>query len=152
KLLFNAGRILVAEDGLGAWRPMQSEQVKVTSTYNMQPIPMFAAVPGTNPVAWGDQEPTFYTFIKKGLPKERVEELLRVLNWCAAPFGSKEHELNRFGVEGKHFHRGSDGSPVPTDLYHEEYADKFRIISGRVPAEVETADVPNYVRDSITYS
>jgi putative aldouronate transport system substrate-binding protein len=130
---------------------MQSEQVKVTPTYNMQPIPMFSAGPG-DPVAWGDEEPTFYTFIKKGLPKERVEELLRVLDWCGAPFGSKEQELNRFGVEGKHFIRGTDGSPVPTDLGHEELADQFRIIGGRVPAEVVTADVPNYVHDSITYS
>jgi putative aldouronate transport system substrate-binding protein len=149
-LLFNAGRIMAVQDGLGAWRATQSEQSKVTPTYDMQPMPMFSATSG-DPVAWGDEEPTFYTFVKKGLPKARVEELLRVLNWCAAPFGSKEYELNRYGVEGKHFLRAKDGSPYPTDLGHEELADQYRVIGGRIAAEVRTSDTPNYVRDSIAY-
>jgi putative aldouronate transport system substrate-binding protein len=148
--LFQAGRILAVQDGMGAWRGLQTEQQKVTPDFNMQPLPIFSAA-GGDPLAWGNEEPIFYTFIKKGLPKERVEELLRVLNWCAAPLGSKEYELNRYGVEGKHFKRAPDGSPFTTELGQKELADQFRLIGGRVPAEVGTAEVPHYLQDSLSY-
>lgn len=54
-----------------------------------------------------------YTALKAA-PKERVEMILRVLNYLAAPFGTKEYELTHFGVEGVDFTRGADGAPVPT--------------------------------------
>ena len=66
------------QDGLGAWQGMQAEQAKVTPGFNMQPVPIFSAT-GGDPLVWGSDEPIFYTFIKKGLGEERVEELLRVL-------------------------------------------------------------------------
>jgi putative aldouronate transport system substrate-binding protein len=44
KQLFSSGKILMVEDGLGAWRGMQSEQAKVTPGFNMQPVPYFSAV------------------------------------------------------------------------------------------------------------
>lgn len=46
--------------------------------------------------------------------EKRATELLRIANWMAAPFGTREHLLRRFGVEGKTFTRsGSD--PKLTD-------------------------------------
>ncbi|SEG81084.1 carbohydrate ABC transporter substrate-binding protein, CUT1 family [Actinacidiphila yanglinensis] len=56
-----------------------------------------------------------YTILKKA-PKERIQLLLRVLDYLAAPFGTKEYELTHFGVEGVHFTRGTDGSPQTTEL------------------------------------
>jgi putative aldouronate transport system substrate-binding protein len=56
-----------------------------------------------------------YTVLKKA-PKERIELLLRILNYLAAPFGSEEWELLHHGVEGTHFTRGQDGSPIANDL------------------------------------
>ena len=29
-----------------------------------------------------------FVFLKKDLPKEKIEELLRILNWLAAPIGT----------------------------------------------------------------
>ncbi|MCQ9177985.1 extracellular solute-binding protein [Streptomyces sp. IBSBF 2953] len=55
------------------------------------------------------------TILKKA-GKERIQLLLRVLDYLAAPFGTKEYELTHFGVEGVHFTRGKDGSPLPTKL------------------------------------
>jgi putative aldouronate transport system substrate-binding protein len=45
-----------------------------------------------------------YTVFKKADPK-RIELLLRVCDFLAAPFGTVENELLREGVEGKHFTR-----------------------------------------------
>lgn len=56
-----------------------------------------------------------YTALKKA-PKARVELLLRVIDFLAAPFGTKEWELINFGVEGTHFTRTANGSPQPTEL------------------------------------
>jgi len=148
--LFNAGKMIAYEDGLGAWRGTQSEQTKVTPGFNMQPMPIFSAV-GGQPLAWGGAEPIFYTFVKRGLGKDRTEELLRVLNWCAAPFGCREYELGSYGVEGKHFTRAADNSPIPTDLGRREVAGQYTSLGGRVPAVVGTADVPTFVQDLLGY-
>lgn len=59
--------------------------------------------------AWG------YTVLKKTTP-DRIKLILRVLDHLASPFGTKEYELNHFGVEGTHFTRDENGSPIPTEL------------------------------------
>ncbi|MEV0221777.1 sugar ABC transporter substrate-binding protein [Streptomyces sp. NPDC050704] len=56
-----------------------------------------------------------YTILKKA-KKERIELLLRVLDYLAAPFGSKEWELVHYGLEGTHFTRAKDGSPEANEL------------------------------------
>ncbi|GLY25894.1 extracellular solute-binding protein [Micromonospora sp. NBRC 101691] len=150
KQLFKGGKILMYQDGLGAWQGMQGEQSKVLASFDMQPLPVFG-VNGKPAVIWGSEKPIFFTFLKKGLGEERTRELLRVLNWCAAPFGSREFELREYGVEGKHFTRGSDGSPVPTELGRKELGAQYTHIGGRVPVKVRSGDTPNYVRDYLGY-
>ncbi|MBC9716804.1 extracellular solute-binding protein [Streptomyces sp. TRM66268-LWL] len=56
-----------------------------------------------------------YTVLKKA-PKKRIEMLLRVLDYLASPFGSKEFELLEYGVEGTHFERDKDNNPILTEL------------------------------------
>jgi putative aldouronate transport system substrate-binding protein len=152
KALFKGGKIVMYQDGVGAWRGMQSEQSQVLKTFNMQPAPVFAAVSGREPKLWGTEKPIFWTFIKKGIGKEKVEEILRAINYIASPFGTKEWELREYGVEGKHFTRGPDGSPAPTELGRREIGSQFNFLVGRLPTVVTTADVPNYVPDLLKYS
>jgi len=45
---------------------------------------------------------------------DRVEDLLQILNWAAAPFGSEENLFRDYGTEGVHF-TWVDGAPVKTD-------------------------------------
>ena len=152
KQLFKSGKILMYQDGGGAWKGMQSEQLKVLPTFNMQPVPVFSAVAGKDPVIWGTEKPVFWTFVKKGLGQERTKELLGVLNWLATPFGGKEWELREYGVEGKHFTRGADGAPAQTDLGRREIGSQYSFLSGRLPAQVQTPDVPNFVQDFLGYA
>jgi putative aldouronate transport system substrate-binding protein len=149
--LFNSGKLICRQDGIGAWKNSQAEQAKITPGYNMQPIAIFSAV-GGDPLEWGSDEPIFYTFIKKGLGKDRVEELLRVANWGAAPLGTKEFEMREYGVEGKHFTRGADGTPTPNDLGRKENTFQMGFLVGRTPAIIQTPDSPHYVQDLLTYS
>ncbi|MFF9017436.1 extracellular solute-binding protein [Streptomyces sp. NPDC014870] len=66
------------------------------------------------PTTWGGSGLFGYTVLKKA-PAARIKMLLRVMDFLAAPFGSKERELFGFGIEGKHFTRDGSGAPVPTD-------------------------------------
>ncbi|MEU8955621.1 extracellular solute-binding protein [Streptomyces sp. NPDC048518] len=72
------------------------------------------AVDGTTPVYQQNRGCFGYTVIKKA-SKDRVQLMLRVLNWLASPFGSKEYELMHYGVEGTHFTYNKDGDPVATE-------------------------------------
>jgi putative aldouronate transport system substrate-binding protein len=150
KQLLQSGKILFKQDGTGMWQPMQAEQQKVTPGFDIQPVPLFSAT-GGDPLAWGNDEPISYTFVKKGLGKDRVEELLRVINWCSAPFGTKEFDLREYGVEGVHHTRTADG-PSKTELGFKEIQNQYFFVSGRSPVIQPTPQTPNFVRDLLTYS
>jgi putative aldouronate transport system substrate-binding protein len=150
KQLFQSGKTMFHQDGPGMWAPMQAEQQNVTAGFNIQPVPVFSAT-GGDPLVWGDDDPISYTFIKKGLGKARVEELLRVINWCSAPFGTKEFQLREFGIEGKH-HAIVDGGPVKNDLGFKEIQNQYFFISGRTPVLQPSPQTPKYVLDVLAYS
>jgi predicted enzyme related to lactoylglutathione lyase len=46
---------------------------------------------------------------------DRVKELLRILNYLAAPFGSQEDLLLTAGIPGTDYNRDPSGNPVLTD-------------------------------------
>ncbi|MEE6260794.1 extracellular solute-binding protein [Plantactinospora sonchi] len=150
KQLLQSGKIVFKQDGLGMWQPMQAEWQKVTPGFNIQPVPIFSAT-GGDPLVWGDDDPISYTFVRKGLPKARVEELLRVVNWCSAPFGTTEFQLREYGVEGQHHTRTATG-PAKTDLGFKEIANQYFFISGRSPVIQPFPQTPNFVREALTYS
>lgn len=146
QLFARDGAIVFAQAGMGFWQGAQAEN----PTSDIQPVPVFAADGGT-PLVWGAGEPISYTFVKAGLPRERVEELLRVIDWCSAPLGTQEAQLRDFGVAGKHHTPSADG-PVKTELAFKEIANQYFFISGRNPAIGPFPNTPDYVRDVLTYS
>ncbi|QSB16400.1 extracellular solute-binding protein [Natronosporangium hydrolyticum] len=142
---FASGQVMFMQDGLGAWRGMQLEEQRATSGFDMQAVPVFAHDGGA-PVVYGGGEPIFYTFIKEGLGEDRVREILGVLNWCAAPFGTEEWEERQHGFEGVHFdERAEDGTPVNNDTFHDEYAEQFTFLSGRNPVQIGSPEIPGWV-------
>ncbi|MBV9892791.1 MAG: extracellular solute-binding protein [Chloroflexi bacterium] len=67
--------------------------------------------PGTQFQDWGGNQ---ITVLKKGSP-DRIKQVLGVLNYLAAPFGSSEHLTLTYGVEGVDFNYDPSGNPVYTD-------------------------------------
>jgi putative aldouronate transport system substrate-binding protein len=59
----------------------------------------------------------FYsTTALKQAPPERIKELLGILDWVAAPFGSQEDLLLTTGLPDRDYTLGADGNPIPTQL------------------------------------
>lgn len=58
---------------------------------------------GAAPSVWNGTGAYAATMIKKSASAERVEMFLRVMNWLAAPFGTKESFIQSYGVEGKDY-------------------------------------------------
>jgi putative aldouronate transport system substrate-binding protein len=61
------------------------------------------------------------TSVKKGSP-ERIKELLSILNFLAAPFGTQEFQLLNYGVKDVDFTFDDHGAPVITDRGKAELA------------------------------
>jgi putative aldouronate transport system substrate-binding protein len=59
---------------------------------------------------------------KAGKDPERVKELLRILDYFAAPFGSEEYIFTLYGIEGVD-HTKQNGAPVLTDVGKNEIGD-----------------------------
>lgn len=67
--------------------------------------------------------------MKQQSSPDRIKMLLRVANFFAAPFGSKEWLLNYFGVQDVDFKFNADGAPVLTDQGRVELTAVWRYIS-----------------------
>jgi putative aldouronate transport system substrate-binding protein len=130
KDLIGAGQIVVYRDGLGGWKELLQQHRGKNPAFALGAMPVFAH-DGGKPIMYHNTAAGIFTFIKKGLPKEQVEELLSILNWCAAPFGTKEYEMSNFGVEGRHFTRDENNVPQATDLGRKEVAYTYGFLGGR---------------------
>ncbi|MFB7928089.1 sugar ABC transporter substrate-binding protein [Streptomyces sp. NPDC056039] len=109
--LYYNGTVGSMQDGFGAYLPKYRE-----SQGKMTPAAALPYSVGGEPGGIVAARRSFGYTILKQAKKERVELLLRVLDYLAAPFGSAEWELVHYGVEGVHFTRAKDGSPEYTEL------------------------------------
>jgi putative aldouronate transport system substrate-binding protein len=109
--LYYNGTVGSMQDGFGAYLPKYRE-----SKGKLTPAAALPYSVGGEPGGIIAARRSFgYTVLKKA-KKERIELLLRILDYLAAPFGSEEWELVHYGVEGTHFTRAADGSPQATKL------------------------------------
>ena len=74
----------------------------------------FPAVDGGKPTYWTTNGLLGYSVIKQA-PPERIKEILRVLNWLAAPLGSQEYLLKAYGLKDEHWTPDANGNPILTD-------------------------------------
>ncbi|MYW64612.1 extracellular solute-binding protein [Streptomyces sp. SID8379] len=111
KTQFWNGSVLSMTDGFAAYT---SNAQGIKGAYDMDALVPYAADGATT--RYQQSRGAFgYTLVKKA-SKERVKLILRVLDYLAAPFGSKEYELTHYGIEGTHFERDKDNNPVATEL------------------------------------
>jgi putative aldouronate transport system substrate-binding protein len=71
----------------------------------------FPAVDGGKPTYWANSGILGYSVIKQA-PPERIKEMLRILNWLAAPMGSQEFLLMNYGQKDVHWTPDERGNPI----------------------------------------
>ncbi|MFF7982762.1 extracellular solute-binding protein [Streptomyces sp. NPDC007901] len=109
--LFLNGTVGSLQDGFGAYQSRYPDSKGL-----LTPAPALPYSVGGTPGGIVAARRSFGYTILKTAKKERIEMLLRLLDYLAAPFGTEEWELSHYGLEGVHFTRGTDGSPEPTRL------------------------------------
>ncbi|SDR07671.1 putative aldouronate transport system substrate-binding protein [Curtobacterium sp. UNCCL20] len=130
---------LVHPDSISAFNGkvwfVQGSAVMLQDTYSAVPGLLQQATPGTGfdvriapfvgPAGktakpWLGNPINTITAIAAG-SEERVRMLLRIMDWCASPFGTEAWMYRKFGIEGRDFEY-RDGAPVLTKTGNSETA------------------------------
>ncbi|HEX8968444.1 MAG TPA: extracellular solute-binding protein [Chloroflexota bacterium] len=136
------GRFVVSVDGYGnSWVDLLQRGRQFNNRFHM--LPMFAATAGGKPQAFLSHGYISMNVLKKTTP-DRIKEILRIMNFLAAPFGSQEDLLLTYGLEGHDFTRDANGNPQPTQegLSRSSYV-PWRYIAQH-PWVNYQADLPGY--------
>jgi putative aldouronate transport system substrate-binding protein len=105
----------------------------------------FAAHDGATPVFFLGTGYGAGTMLKQA-PPDRIKELLAILNWTAAPFGSQEDLLLTYGVEGTDYTLGSNGNPVTTEHWAgDAYNMPWRYMAQH-PQVIYNANYPEFTK------
>ncbi|MFI6320594.1 extracellular solute-binding protein [Nonomuraea sp. NPDC050556] len=148
KELFEAGQAVIAEDGFGAWHEAVQRQATINPEFAMAPI--YWTADGGAPFGWYQEPAWMYLFLRKDLPKEKVEEILRILNWFGSPIGTEEYHLWRYGVEGTHYTQKAGEFPVYTKKGQQEaQPPTFFFLSSQL--EPDSEYYPGYLKESGEY-
>jgi putative aldouronate transport system substrate-binding protein len=143
---FAGGKWTLWLDGFAtAWSDPWRRARAATNPFEVHMMPLFAAHDGGKPVHMLNASHLGATAIKKSSP-ERTKELLRVLNYLAAPFGTKEDLLLSYGVEGPDYALDDKGNPVLTERGNPDanYL-PFKYIAQR-PSVLYLPDIPDYTK------
>ncbi len=110
---FIAGKFAVHRDPINGWQDAWRQALKQNPPFEVKPIPLFPAADGGKPQHFVTGGHLWATALKKSTP-DRTKELLRIMNWLAAPFGSQEDQLLTFGVKGVDYTIDERGNPTLT--------------------------------------
>ncbi|HZX01933.1 hypothetical protein [Kribbella sp.] len=114
KNLFNAGTIAInAIDGYLGWN-QYIQTAAGNPKFKLGVMPVYTRAGGELAPWWQGSGIYSITALKKQTDPKKIELILRVLNWLAAPFGTEEYVYRVFGKEGVDHTVNSDGDPTLT--------------------------------------
>jgi putative aldouronate transport system substrate-binding protein len=94
----------------------------------------------------------FYaTTTLKQAPPDRIKELLRILDWVAAPFGSQEDLLLTTGLPDRDYTLGPEGNPIPTPLSNLDANSVPWKYLTQHPQVAYWPGIPDYAKAAIEY-
>lgn len=114
---FTAGTTVLHSDGYAAWNLFADQ---ISDTFGAIVEPKYDG--GGDTRHFSGIATQAVTAIRKDMDKGRIRALVNLLNWFAAPIGTAEHRLRKYGVEGTHFTQDS-ATPTLTDKGKSEKLD-----------------------------
>jgi putative aldouronate transport system substrate-binding protein len=146
---FAGGKWTIWLDGFAtAWSDPWRRARQAPKPFEVHMIPLFPARDGVKPVHMLNAAHLGATAVKKGSP-DRIREMLRVLNYLAAPFGSSEDLLLSYGVEGPDYSLDDKSNPVLTERGNPDanYL-PFKYVAQR-PSVLYLPDIPDYTKELV---
>jgi putative aldouronate transport system substrate-binding protein len=96
------------------WQDLWIKSLALSPAPKWVPLPPFAGHDGEKPVHFMYQGYTTTSAINKNASPDRIRELLRIIDWLAAPFGSTEDLLLTYGVPDIDYTLNTEGHIAPT--------------------------------------
>lgn len=110
---FNAGKAALTYDGMPAYLgPTGYLQTQKKIDPKADPRPLMPI--GAKAVAYLNNKNFGLNLVKKA-DEAKIKEVLRVVDFFAAPFGSEEYTLLYYGMDGADFTRDASGNPALTE-------------------------------------
>ncbi|MDX3001753.1 extracellular solute-binding protein [Kribbella solani] len=114
KNLFNAGTIAInAIDGYLGWNAYIQSGAS-NPKFKLGLMPIYTRTGGTLAPWWQGSGTYSMTALKQQSDPKKIELILRMLNWLAAPFGTEEYVYRLFGKEGVDHTVNASGDPTLT--------------------------------------
>jgi putative aldouronate transport system substrate-binding protein len=138
---FQARKFAFRYDGLEmyGWR---KPPVQLTPPPNIQLVTPFGANGGPGSYWFG--RPNFgFVVMPNTLSQDRIKMLLRVLNFLAAPFGTEEDLLLRFGVKDVEWTQDPNGNPLFTEKGQADFM-PWRNVTAPAPVAFLPVTVPEF--------
>ena len=110
---FYARKFAIHRDPINGWQDAWRHALEASPPFDVRPLPLFSAHDGGKTQHFITGGHLWATAIKKSTP-ERTKELLRIMNWLAAPFGSAEDQLLTFGLKDVDYTLDEKGNPTLT--------------------------------------
>ena len=106
----------------------------------------FPAVDGGKPTYWPSMPAGILGFsVLRQASPDRIKEMLRILNWLAAPMGSQEYRLMNYGLKDTHWSPDEKGNPILNARGKADALVPFRYITQGPVALYYTRD-PQYAQ------
>jgi putative aldouronate transport system substrate-binding protein len=143
---FAAGKwaVYVNAFGLG-WVQVWRQGLQRQPPVDFLPVAPFAARAGDRPVHYLGAGFQSATAIKKSSP-DRIKEVLRIMNWLAAPFGSQEDLLLTAGIKDVDYTLDANGNPVLTERGNQDANNVPWKYTIQHPQVMYQPDIPAYAR------
>ncbi|MEV0848115.1 extracellular solute-binding protein [Streptomyces sp. NPDC049954] len=142
---FIQGKVFMCMDSPMGWTAYYDTYGKTVPGLNIDALVPFAPG-GGRAKQYLDTGIYSITAMKKA-GKDRIEELLRVMNFLAAPYGSEEYELLTYGVKGVDHTVDAKGLPAMTDRGTAEKNTCFFFVAAGAPVLVSSA-YPKHVKQA----
>lgn len=143
---FESGATVMTSGGIGYWHEALDRVLPTNPTFDMQPMDFFAP-DGGKPTLFQGSPASIFSFIKKNSDKAKIEELLTIANYLAAPFGTEENRLVNYGVEGVHYERDAQNIPQTTDKGRAEVTSTYAFLVNSAPVN-SMVQYPGYVQSA----
>jgi putative aldouronate transport system substrate-binding protein len=126
---FYGGKALIGHGGSGGWNLQDSVDGRAANpNYRRAAFKLFSHDGSTPTIALGNSA-SVVSYLNKKLSKEQIEECLAIANYLAAPYGSKEYTLVKFGVEGTHWTMQAGGPALTTQGTKESAFDTYQFLA-----------------------